>query len=95
MNCSCPFLILFALVLLVLLLSNFLFISVFLLRSYSAHDSVSQVQLEALGLKPEVLSVDNFYKGWPDITSEGPHKVDWESLDSLNLTQLNEVYMAP
>jgi uridine kinase len=50
-----------------------------------------QVQLETLGFKPEVLSVDNFYKGWPDITKEGPHKVDWESLDSLNLEQLNQV----
>mmetsp|Transcript_39604 Transcript_39604/g.73387 ORF Transcript_39604/g.73387 Transcript_39604/m.73387 type:complete len:590 (+) Transcript_39604:74-1843(+) len=50
-----------------------------------------QVQLESLGFQPEVLSVDNFYKSWQDITSEGPHKVDWESLDSLNLNQLNEV----
>jgi len=52
-----------------------------------------QVQLEALGFKPEVISVDAFYKGWPDITKEGPQKVDWESLDSLNLTQLNEVLL--
>eukprot|EP00930_Biecheleria_cincta_P076688 TRINITY_DN638_c0_g1_i2.p1 TRINITY_DN638_c0_g1~~TRINITY_DN638_c0_g1_i2.p1 ORF type:complete len:585 (-),score=128.59 TRINITY_DN638_c0_g1_i2:74-1828(-) len=52
-----------------------------------------QVQLEALGFKPEVLSVDNFYKAWQDITSEGMHKVDWESLDSLNLAQLNEVLL--
>merc|ERR1719401_1176007 len=52
-----------------------------------------QVQLEALGYKPFVLSVDNFYKAWQDITSEGPHKVDWESLDSLNLKQLNEVLL--
>lgn len=49
-----------------------------------------QVQLESLGLKPEVLSVDNFYKAWQDITPEGPHKVDWEALESLNLAQLNE-----
>merc|ERR1712190_79037 len=52
-----------------------------------------QVQLEALGCKPLVLSVDNFYKAWQDITSEGPHKVDWESLSSLNLEQLNEVLL--
>jgi len=52
-----------------------------------------QVQLESLGFKPEVLSVDNFYKAWQDITSEGMHKVDWESLDSLNLAQLNEVLL--
>jgi uridine kinase len=50
-----------------------------------------QVQLEALGFKPLVVSVDCFYKAWQDITSEGPQKVDWESLDSLNLRQLNEV----
>lgn len=50
-----------------------------------------QVQLESLGFQPEVLSVDNFYKAWQDITSEGPQKVDWESLDSLNLSHLNEV----
>lgn len=49
-----------------------------------------QVQLESLGFKPEVLSVDNFYKAWQDITPEGPHKVDWEALESLNLEQLNE-----
>jgi len=52
-----------------------------------------QVQLEALGFRPEVLSVDNFYKAWQEINSEGPHKVDWESLDSLNLKQLNEVLL--
>ena len=28
-----------------------------------------------------------------DITSEGMHKVDWESLDSLKLAQLNEVVL--
>lgn len=50
-----------------------------------------QVQLGALGRKPEVLSVDNFYKAWQDINSEGPHKVDWESLASLNLDHLNQV----
>jgi len=50
-----------------------------------------RVQLEALGYKPEVLSVDNFYKSWQDITDEGPHKVDLEALDSLNLVHLNEV----
>jgi len=49
--------------------------------------------LEALGYKPVVLSVDNFYKAWQDITFEGPQKVDWESLDSLNLQQLNEVLL--
>merc|ERR1719424_1949499 len=53
-----------------------------------------QVQLEAYGYKPFVLSVDSFYKGWPDITKEGPTKVDWESLDSLNLKQLNDVLLA-
>jgi len=52
-----------------------------------------QVQLESLGARPEVLSVDNFYKAWKEITPEGPHKVDWESLDSLNLDQLNEVLL--
>eukprot|EP00931_Biecheleriopsis_adriatica_P113309 TRINITY_DN8827_c0_g1_i1.p1 TRINITY_DN8827_c0_g1~~TRINITY_DN8827_c0_g1_i1.p1 ORF type:complete len:584 (-),score=73.14 TRINITY_DN8827_c0_g1_i1:137-1888(-) len=52
-----------------------------------------QVQLEALGFRPEVLSVDNFYKAWQEINSEGAHKVDWESLDSLNLKQLNEVLL--
>jgi len=50
-----------------------------------------QVQLEAFGYKPFVLSVDSFYKGHPDITSGGPTKVDWESLESLNLVQLNAV----
>lgn len=50
-----------------------------------------QVQLEALGFKPLVVSVDCFYKAWQEINKEGPHKVDWESLDSLNLQQLNEV----
>merc|ERR1712151_277797 len=39
------------------------------------------------------LSVDNFYKAWQDINSEGPHKVDWESLASLNLDQLNQVLL--
>jgi len=53
-----------------------------------------QVQLEALGRKPVVLSVDSFYKGWPDITSEGASKVDWEALVSLNLVQLNDVLVA-
>jgi uridine kinase len=52
-----------------------------------------QVQLEALGLKPVVLSVDCFYKPWQEITTEGPQKVDWESLDSLNLKMLNEVLL--
>lgn len=52
-----------------------------------------QVQLEAFGYRPIVLSVDSFYKAWQDITSEGPQKVDWESLDSLNLEQLNEVLL--
>eukprot|EP00928_Gymnodinium_smaydae_P062669 TRINITY_DN46481_c0_g1_i1.p1 TRINITY_DN46481_c0_g1~~TRINITY_DN46481_c0_g1_i1.p1 ORF type:complete len:591 (-),score=171.08 TRINITY_DN46481_c0_g1_i1:116-1888(-) len=52
-----------------------------------------QVQLESLGYRPEVLSVDNFYKAWKEITPEGPHKVDWESLDSLNLDQLNQVLL--
>lgn len=50
-----------------------------------------QVQLESLGFKPVVLSVDSFYKAWQEITTEGPQKVDWESLDSLNLAHLNEV----
>jgi uridine kinase len=53
-----------------------------------------QVQLEAYGYKPFVLSVDAFYKSWKDITSEGPQKVDWEALDSLNLQQLNDVLLA-
>merc|ERR1719262_1255243 len=48
-----------------------------------------QVQLEAFGYKPFVLSVDSFYKAWQDITTEGPQKVDWEALESLNLQQLN------
>jgi uridine kinase len=52
-----------------------------------------QVQLESFGIKPEVLSVDSFYKAWTDITPDGPQKVDWESLDSLNLDQLNEVLL--
>eukprot|EP00746_Dinoflagellata_sp_MGD_P075005 gnl/MRDRNA2_/MRDRNA2_30222_c0_seq1.p1 gnl/MRDRNA2_/MRDRNA2_30222_c0~~gnl/MRDRNA2_/MRDRNA2_30222_c0_seq1.p1 ORF type:complete len:594 (+),score=109.14 gnl/MRDRNA2_/MRDRNA2_30222_c0_seq1:95-1876(+) len=52
-----------------------------------------RVQLEALGYKPEVVSVDSFYKAWQDITSEGPQKVDWESLHSLNLEQLNDVLL--
>jgi len=52
-----------------------------------------QVQLEAYGYKPFVLSVDGFYKAWQDITSEGPQKVDWEALDSLNLAQLNDVLL--
>jgi len=53
-----------------------------------------QVQLEAYGYKPFVLSVDSFYKAWQDITSEGMHKVDWESLKSLNLEQLNDVLLS-
>jgi len=53
-----------------------------------------QVQLEALGYKPFVLSVDSFYKAWQDITSKGPRAVDWEALESLNLAQLNEVLLA-
>lgn len=52
-----------------------------------------RVQLESLGYKPEVVSVDSFYKAWQDITSEGPQKVDWESLNSLNLAQLNDVLL--
>jgi len=52
-----------------------------------------QVQLEAFGYKPFVLSVDSFYKAWQDITSEGPQKVDWEALESLNLEQLNDVLL--
>jgi uridine kinase len=52
-----------------------------------------QVQLEAYGYKPLVLSVDAFYKAWKDITSGGPQAVDWESLDSLNLAQLNDVIL--
>lgn len=52
-----------------------------------------QVQLEAFGYKPFVLSVDSFYRAWQDITSEGAHKVDWESLKSLNLEQLNDVIL--
>jgi len=53
-----------------------------------------QVQLEALGYKPFVLSVDCFYKAHQDITSKGPQAVDWEALESLNLAQLNEVLLA-
>jgi len=53
-----------------------------------------QVQLEALGYKPFVLSVDSFYKAHTEITSGGPSKVDWEALDSLNLEQLNNVILA-
>lgn len=52
-----------------------------------------QVQLESLGFKPVVISVDNFYKAWQEITPEGPQKVDWEALDSLNLGQLNEALL--
>lgn len=52
-----------------------------------------QVQLEAFGYRPFVLSADNFYKAWKDITSEGPQKVNWEALDSLNLEQLNDVLL--
>jgi len=53
-----------------------------------------QVQLEALGYKPFVLSVDSFYKAHQDITDKGPRAVDWEALDSLNLAMLNEVLLA-
>jgi uridine kinase len=48
------------------------------------------VSLETLGAKPIVLSVDSYYKGWPDIDSRGMSYVDWESLKSLNLELLNE-----
>ena len=48
------------------------------------------VSLEAQGLQPIVLSVDSYYKGWPDIDARGVEFVDWESLNSLNLIQLNE-----
>ena len=37
-----------------------------------------------------VVSVDSYYKAWQDIDSRGMQHVDWESLDSLNLAQLNE-----
>jgi len=52
-----------------------------------------RVQLESIGFRPEVLSVDGFYKAWKEINSAGPQKVDWESLDSLNLDQLNNVLL--
>jgi uridine kinase len=46
--------------------------------------------LETTGVRPIVISVDSYYKGWPDIDARGMQYVDWESLDSLNLTLLNE-----
>ena len=48
------------------------------------------VALEALGANPAVVSVDSYYKGWPDIDPRGAKHVDWEALASLNLTQLND-----
>lgn len=48
------------------------------------------VSLETVGLHPIVISVDSYYKGWPDIDSRGMKFVDWESLHSLHLELLNE-----
>jgi len=52
------------------------------------------VTLETTGVRPIVISVDSYYKGWPDIDARGMQYVDWESLDSLNLTLLNEHLIA-
>lgn len=48
------------------------------------------VALETLGALPLVISVDGYYKSWKDIDERGMQYVDWESLNSLNLTLLNE-----
>jgi uridine kinase len=48
------------------------------------------VSLETAGLHPIVISVDSYYKGWPDIDGRGMQYVDWEALQSLHLELLNE-----
>ena len=52
------------------------------------------VTLETTGVRPIVISVDSYYKGWPDIDSRGMKYVDWESIDSLNLELLNAHLLA-
>jgi len=47
------------------------------------------VALETLGAQPTVVSVDSYYRGWPDINSRGAKHVDWEAMGSLNLDLLN------
>jgi len=47
------------------------------------------VALEALGAQPTVVSVDSYYRGWPDIDARGAKHVDWEAMGSLNLELLN------
>ena len=47
------------------------------------------VALETLGASPVVISVDSYYKSWAEIDSRGMQYVDWESLQSLNLSLLN------
>jgi uridine kinase len=51
------------------------------------------VALETLGLKPTVLSVDSYYKGWGSIDPRGKEYVDWEALDALNIDMLNDHLM--
>ena len=48
------------------------------------------VSLEAVGVKPIVISVDSYYKAWQDIDPRGMQHVDWEDLAALNLDLLNE-----
>jgi uridine kinase len=48
------------------------------------------VSLETAGLCPVVISVDSYYKAWQEIDSRGMQFVDWESLQSLRLSLLNE-----
>jgi uridine kinase len=48
------------------------------------------VGLETIGARPIVVSVDSYYKGWPDIDSRGVKYVDWEAISSLNLSLLND-----
>ena len=48
------------------------------------------VSLETIGLKPIVISVDSYYRGWKILDPRGKEYVDWEALQSLNLEMLNE-----
>lgn len=48
------------------------------------------VNLEALGVKPVVISVDSYYKAWQEIDERGMQFVDWEALGALNLDLLND-----
>ncbi len=48
------------------------------------------VALETLGARPQVISVDSYYRAWSEIDERGAKHVDWEALGSLDLPLLNE-----